>query len=221
MLKEMMHSLYYARCMSIWKLYNDSLIINGTKIIKIRRSRYNFIDSLNFFNVGLAKLFSSNVFSWNWKKSLKFGRMRSFGTFVCGVVAGIAARGVFQYCMRNVVNQLIKRCCRQQRRANWPNRYINNRNIRINRRVYLNRNNANRENNRNENNNLGRHRDYMNRNKEINRKIVWIWDLMLHHHLAKRWQISPWFQYTWKYGIYWTYSWFFAIQLKHHGVVNI
>lgn len=41
---------------SIWKLNEDSLIINGTKIMRIQVGRYNFIDSLNFFNVGLAKL---------------------------------------------------------------------------------------------------------------------------------------------------------------------
>lgn len=39
-----------------WKLNEDSLIIKGTKIIKIRVGRYSFIDSLNFFNVPLAKL---------------------------------------------------------------------------------------------------------------------------------------------------------------------
>jgi len=41
---------------STWKLNEDSLIINGTKILRIRSGRYSFIDSLNFFNVGLAKL---------------------------------------------------------------------------------------------------------------------------------------------------------------------
>lgn len=41
---------------SIWKLNERSLIINGTKIMKIQTGRYSFIDSLNFFNIGLAKL---------------------------------------------------------------------------------------------------------------------------------------------------------------------
>lgn len=41
---------------TVWKLYEHSLIINGTKIMRIRVGRYCFIDSLNFFNVGLAKL---------------------------------------------------------------------------------------------------------------------------------------------------------------------
>lgn len=41
---------------SSWKLNEHSLIINGTKILKIKVGRYNFIDSLNFFNVGLARL---------------------------------------------------------------------------------------------------------------------------------------------------------------------
>ncbi|RYE17513.1 MAG: hypothetical protein EOP45_15650, partial [Sphingobacteriaceae bacterium] len=40
----------------IWKLNEQSLIINGSKIMRIRTGRYSFIDSLNFFNVGLAKL---------------------------------------------------------------------------------------------------------------------------------------------------------------------
>lgn len=41
---------------NIWKLSEQSLIINGSKIIRIHVGRYSFIDSLNFFNVGLAKL---------------------------------------------------------------------------------------------------------------------------------------------------------------------
>lgn len=41
---------------SSWRLYEESLIINGTKIMRIQTGRYSFIDSLNFFNVSLAKL---------------------------------------------------------------------------------------------------------------------------------------------------------------------
>lgn len=41
---------------NIWKLNEHSLIMNGSKIMRIRVGRYSFIDSLNFFNVGLAKL---------------------------------------------------------------------------------------------------------------------------------------------------------------------
>lgn len=41
---------------AIWRLTEDSLIMHGTKILRIKIGRYNFIDSLNFFNVALAKL---------------------------------------------------------------------------------------------------------------------------------------------------------------------
>lgn len=49
---------------SVWKLNQDSLIINGSKIMKIQIGRYRFIDSLNFFNVGLAKLLENNCKSY-------------------------------------------------------------------------------------------------------------------------------------------------------------
>lgn len=39
-----------------WKLNEESLIIAGSKIMCINVGRYKFIDSLNFFNVALAKL---------------------------------------------------------------------------------------------------------------------------------------------------------------------
>lgn len=39
-----------------WRLREESLIINGTKILHIKVGRYSFIDSLNFFNVALSKL---------------------------------------------------------------------------------------------------------------------------------------------------------------------
>lgn len=39
-----------------WCLTEDSLIMNGTKILQIKVGRYRFIDSLNFFSVPLAKL---------------------------------------------------------------------------------------------------------------------------------------------------------------------
>lgn len=41
---------------SEWQLKEDSLIINGSKILQIRIGRFRFIDSLNFFGVALAKL---------------------------------------------------------------------------------------------------------------------------------------------------------------------
>lgn len=43
----------YTEC---WNLTENSLTINGTKILQIHVGRYRFIDSLNFFNVALAKL---------------------------------------------------------------------------------------------------------------------------------------------------------------------
>lgn len=39
-----------------WPLREESLIINGTKILRIKVGRYSFIDSINFFNVALSKL---------------------------------------------------------------------------------------------------------------------------------------------------------------------
>lgn len=41
---------------SDWCLKEDSLVMNGTKILQIKIGRYRFIDSLNFFSVPLAKL---------------------------------------------------------------------------------------------------------------------------------------------------------------------
>lgn len=41
---------------SIWKLKEESLIMNGTKLITIKVGRYSFIDSLNFSNAAFAKL---------------------------------------------------------------------------------------------------------------------------------------------------------------------
>lgn len=39
-----------------WLLKENSLIINGSKILQIKVGRYRFIDSLNFFSVALSKL---------------------------------------------------------------------------------------------------------------------------------------------------------------------
>lgn len=41
---------------SEWPLREESLIMNGTKILRIKIGRYSFIDSINFFNVALSKL---------------------------------------------------------------------------------------------------------------------------------------------------------------------
>lgn len=41
---------------NIWKLHEEALIMNGTKIMRIKCGRYSFIDSLNFFGCALAKL---------------------------------------------------------------------------------------------------------------------------------------------------------------------
>lgn len=48
---------------SEWCLKEDSLVMNGTKILQIKIGRYRFIDSLNFFSVPLAKL--PSMFSLN------------------------------------------------------------------------------------------------------------------------------------------------------------
>lgn len=41
---------------SSWPITEDSLIMNGTKILQIKLGRYRFIDSLNFFATSLSKL---------------------------------------------------------------------------------------------------------------------------------------------------------------------
>lgn len=41
---------------NVWYLNENSLIMNGTKILKIKIDRFTFLDSLNFFMVPLAKL---------------------------------------------------------------------------------------------------------------------------------------------------------------------
>lgn len=49
--------LKYMYChISEWALREHSLIMNGTKILRITVGRYTFLDSINFFNVGLSKL---------------------------------------------------------------------------------------------------------------------------------------------------------------------
>lgn len=47
---------YMYKNTSEWCLKEESLIMNGSKILQIKIGRYRFIDSLNFFSVGLAKL---------------------------------------------------------------------------------------------------------------------------------------------------------------------
>lgn len=47
---------YMYKSIETWPLKEDCLIINGSKILQIKIGRYRFIDSLNFFSVGLAKL---------------------------------------------------------------------------------------------------------------------------------------------------------------------
>lgn len=39
-----------------WPLREESQIINGTKILRIKVGRYSFIDSINFLHVPLSKL---------------------------------------------------------------------------------------------------------------------------------------------------------------------
>lgn len=48
---------------SVWALKEESLVMNGSKILQIRCGRYRFIDSLNFFSVPLSKL--PSMFSLN------------------------------------------------------------------------------------------------------------------------------------------------------------
>lgn len=47
---------YMYKHASDWCFKNESLIINGSKILQIKMGRYKFLDSLNFFSVALAKL---------------------------------------------------------------------------------------------------------------------------------------------------------------------
>lgn len=47
---------YMYRHTSQWPLREESLIMNGTKILRIKVGRYTFLDSINFFNCALANL---------------------------------------------------------------------------------------------------------------------------------------------------------------------
>lgn len=47
---------YMYKHISEWRLQEESLIMNGTKILQIKVGRYSFLDSINFFSVPLAKL---------------------------------------------------------------------------------------------------------------------------------------------------------------------
>lgn len=61
----------------VWKFNEESLIMTGSKIMCIKVGRYKFIDSLNFFNVALAKL--PKMFSL--ENSLKGHYPHMFNTF--------------------------------------------------------------------------------------------------------------------------------------------